>query len=235
MGKPPYFHADYLGDPREEFVAWIDVMGIQNLMKWSIKSTANFVYKTHIAALEAKKCYDRVVIYPVMDGFYVSCDDLSALEDFIIEVMSSILTMIIYEEYPHFRFLIRGGISFGEVYHGRDLEEGASDILYCNPQYKNAILLGQPMIDAHIIEKAAPPLGLAVHASLEHIFSVSRDAVSDSLWWPWFKKCPNFDQQKTMGAIDEYFDWYAAKPTEALYSKSRISEHRDMANRYFNI
>jgi len=48
-----YFNANKLLDPSNEYVCWIDVMGIKSSMERSIKISANFIYKLHIAAIEA--------------------------------------------------------------------------------------------------------------------------------------------------------------------------------------
>lgn len=140
-------------------------MGIQTHMERSIPSAANFVYKTHIAVLKAKT--NNIRVYPVMDGFYASCGDMNEFQTFIGKVLSELLNLFISEAYPHLRFIVRGGIAFGRIHHGRDLEAAASEILQDNQDHKNMILLGQPMIYAHTIEKSAPPFGLAVHDSAQ--------------------------------------------------------------------
>ncbi len=62
------FKSKLIPTPKNEYVAWVDVMGIQSSMSRSIDISANFIFKLHIAALNAKTA--KLNIYPVMDGFY---------------------------------------------------------------------------------------------------------------------------------------------------------------------
>ena len=64
----PFFDARHLGEPSNEYVAWLDVMGMQSILAYSPESAANFVFKFHDAVLKAKS--DSIHLYPVMDGIY---------------------------------------------------------------------------------------------------------------------------------------------------------------------
>jgi hypothetical protein len=52
-------------------------MGIQGALRRSIKIAANFVYKLHDAALQARIAPLR--LYPIMDGFYASSPDVETM------------------------------------------------------------------------------------------------------------------------------------------------------------
>ena len=225
-----FFNATHLGAPNPEFVAWVDVMGIQSHMARSICSTANFVYKTHIAALEAPPT--GIMLYPVMDGFYASCSDITTFQNFLSHVFQKIEVLIVSEVKVHFRFIIRGGVAFGEVYHGKDLKPEASFTLDNEPEYRDKILIGQPMIDAHDMEKLAPPFGISIHPSA-NAFKPTQDNFSGAWWWYWYKEIADFDCAQMKNKLKEYFDWCGGNIPPALYSRERMELHRFRADRYF--
>jgi hypothetical protein len=113
-----FFDARQLGDPSEEYVAWVDVMGIQATLRRSIGSAANFVYKLHDAALQASGPGLR--LYPVMDGFYVSSPERSLLAAFLRAVFLSVAEEHTSQPRERFRFVIRGAVAKGTIYHGSE-------------------------------------------------------------------------------------------------------------------
>lgn len=239
-----YFNSNYLGDPRDEFVAWVDVMGIQNRMVHSIQSTANFVYKTHVAVLEALKVVDQqVTVYPVMDGFYASVADVDCLKKFLIAVFTEIAKELlnIKESEIYFAFVIRGGIAFGPVYHGRNLKREACFILDDNSSYRNMIMLGEPMINAYLIEKDAPPYGLAIHGSVQNSTEVKIDLVrvSGKTWWPWYKGVTEIMPDQMEGQLMHYFNWchieFTGQKYKQKYSKAKRDEHKSLSKRFFSM
>jgi hypothetical protein len=60
---PLFFNAQVLPNPANEYVAWIDVMGVQSAMSRSLNITANFIFKLHVAALQAP--HAGLSLYPV--------------------------------------------------------------------------------------------------------------------------------------------------------------------------
>ncbi len=229
-----YFNPYYLGEPNNEFVAWVDVMGIQNQMVRSIKSTANFVYKTHAAVLEALNVAHQVTVYPVMDGFYASTDDVGHLKRFLIRVFSEIVTEFVKDQPIYYSFVIRGGIAFGTVYHGRSLEREASFILNDNPAYRNMLMLGESMINAHLIEKHAPPYGFAIHESAENFTEGKIDLVSGNTWWPWYKGVDEIIPVQMNDKLKYYFNWCHVAFTEG-YSQDKRDEHNALSERFFSM
>jgi hypothetical protein len=104
-----FFDARELGEPSSEYVAWIDVMGIQGALRRSIKIAANFVYKLHDAALQART--GRLRLYPIMDGFYASSPDSETMGAFLRQVFRSSAQEFVSQEKELFRFLIKGALA----------------------------------------------------------------------------------------------------------------------------
>ena len=48
-------------------------------------------------------------------------------------------------------------------------------------------MLGEPMVNAHLIERHAPPYGLAIHESVQNFTKGEIDPVSGKTWCPWYK------------------------------------------------
>lgn len=220
-----YFNANALPEPHDEHVAWVDVMGCQSHMARSIKVVANFVFKLHVAAIEARQ--EDVTVYPVMDGFYAMAIEAKALQCFLRGVFSDIAALFRGENQNHFRFVIREAVSFGGIYHGRDIGEEGAKRLEENPTYKSSICLGMPIIDAYKTEQQAPPFGLAVHPSATSFIEMSQDGV----WWPWFDA--EFNAAEFSTALSTYYAWCRRKSTDLRYDVARIIIHDALAQKYF--
>ncbi len=226
---PILFNAGQLPAMQSEYVAWVDVMGTQASMSRSINATANFIFKLHIAALRVATPVTR--LYPVMDGFYVSCPERNAMLDFLRGVFQAVAEEFNAEAEPHHRFCIRGGLAFGPVIHGADCGHCAAE-LQGNQIHRDKILLGMPMVQAHLAEQGAPPFGVFVHESAR----VFAPAGSDPLHWVWWKwgtgnANPAWTSLKTK--LAEHLEWCAKRSGTIEYLPERIDAHKKMATQYF--
>jgi hypothetical protein len=226
----PFFNATHLPTPTQEYVAWIDVMGTQASMQRSIDESANFIFKLHVAALEAPR--DGVTLYPVMDGLYASSTSQEKILSFINAVYVSIATEFNKETQAKHRFLIRGGLAFGQVIHGNDIPASVSDVLEANPVYRGAILLGMPVVQAHSTESAAPPFGLSIHESAR-AFAPSGVKPLHVLWWKWppSKKSKVWTSLRTN--LEKHFTWCEQRSSAIGYAQERIRVHKQMFQEYF--
>lgn len=218
-----YFNAKHLPPPSQEYVAWFDVMGTQAFMTRSINATANFVFKLHIAALESMQ--PRLSLYPVMDGVYVTSIGQADILGFLRNVFNLVAEEFIGTADIQHRFVIRGGLAFGPIYHGANVANSASPVLAAHVDYRAKILLGIPMVQAHVSESLAPPFGLFVHESARAFASPGTQPMH-SAWWHW--KAPG-----TAGvwaalepAMHSYLDWYKLRTHSSDYSAQRIDHHR---------
>jgi len=120
-----YFNSDLLGEPDYNYVCWIDVMGTANQMLRSLPISANFIFKLHCAILEACESLSNesgVWVYPVMDGVYVTACDREPLQLLITHTLRRVVMTFVGESKQYHRFLVRGAIAFGPVYHGYKLD-----------------------------------------------------------------------------------------------------------------
>ena len=82
-----YFDASKLPIPDNEYVAWIDVMGMRANLSKSLPVSANFVFKLHSAVLDTP--HTGIQLYPVMDGVFAVGDD----KDEVIEFLKNVMTL----------------------------------------------------------------------------------------------------------------------------------------------
>lgn len=226
----PFFDGNHLPAPINAYVAWIDVMGIQGIMSRSINISANFVFKLHIAALDAGQA--NVELYPVMDGVYAVSTDQAPMVQFLEFVFSRLADVFVSEAEMLHRFLVKGALAFRPVIHGASVPAAASNTLGNRVGYRNAILLGMPMIQAHLGERNAPPFGVYVHESAR-AFAPANQTPFHFAWWRWFAPArwlPLAQELKVQ--LPLYFDWCAARSQAISYEPDRIKYHRELAAQY---
>jgi hypothetical protein len=226
----PYFNAEYLPAPAPEYVAWVDVMGTQVAMSRSIKTSANFIFKLHIAAQRSPQ--SDITLYPVMDGIYVVAPRQTEILNFLRSVFEIVAEELNGTTEPQYRFLIRGALAFGPVIHGSSVPRNASFDLDNKKGYRDAILLGSPMVQAHLCERHAPPFGVFVHESARSFAPVG-DTPMPFVWWRW-RDTGNFTTWSTLSASpEEHFKWCKDRSLSLEYDAQRITIHADMAKQYF--
>ena len=227
---PLYFNERHLPEPSPEYVVWVDVMGIQAIMSRSLAISANFIFKLHTAALEAPNA-DAIIVYPIMDGFYASSPNQRNILDFLRNVFRSVADEVSNQAAIRHRFIIRGGLAFGPVIHGRSVPEQASRTMHNNDVYRNSLLLGLPMVQANASERLAPPFGIFVHESARS-FAPPNEGPLRVVWWEWGDR--NNQVWCQMDAkLTEYYDWCAARAGAIEYDQDRIESHRLMMKQYF--
>lgn len=226
----PYFNAAHLPAPTDEYVAWFDVMGTQASMSRSVKATANFVFKLHAAALQAPRA--QVRLYPVMDGLYAASPSQEDMLGFLSGVFSALAQEFIDENNALHRFMLRGGLAFGPVIHGAGVGAEASDTLAANGQYRDAILLGMPMVQAHLSEANAPPFGVAVHESARAFAPAGAEPLHVA-WWRWSNNTRSKPWSHLEKALLAHLNWFAERSGPLSYAPERIEAHRKMVPQYF--
>lgn len=190
--------------------------------------SANFVFKLHVAALEAQGT--SVKLYPVMDGFYACTKSRAELEQFLCPVFEVLSTLFMKQDNPMFRFIVRGAIAYGDVCHGRDIGDVGSKKLAAKPEYRAAIMLGSPVVDAYRTEAMAPPFGIAVHTSAR-VSPETGEAPYNMEWWPWWRQ--EFDREAFMRRLELHYNWCRQFSGKIGYAPSRIAVHEALATRYF--
>ncbi len=223
-----YFDARALPLPSDEYVAWVDVMGIQSHMHRSINVAANFMFKLHVAALDSP--LKSVRLYPVMDGFYATSPSRQGLEQFLSSVFRQCASAFVGEAKQQFRFVIRGAIAFGSVYHGADVEDSGSKRLAEAPGYRASLVLGPPIVDANLTESDAPPFGIAIHHSAKLSAPVG-DVRYTTDWWSWVDAA--FDKINFCRELKAYYAWCQANAAVIRYDVRRSLYHEYLSLKYF--
>lgn len=234
--KPVYFDAQKMGEPEDNYVCWIDVMGTHNQMMRSLPTSANFIYKLHCAVLEAYEALrlERDVgLYPVMDGLYVTSARRQPLSTLLGISMRHVAETFLQESTNQHCFLVRGAIAFGPVYHGRTVHKEANWVLANHVQQRDSILLGLPMAQAYAAESEAPPFGISIDASAR-AFAPSGDIPFRFIWWDWFSSVsPTLDRSAMLKKLDQYFAWQRQHTHTTGYKLDRIEYHSELAHEYF--
>jgi hypothetical protein len=224
------FDAQHLPRPSNEYVAWIDVMGTKASMGRSISGTANFVFKLHIAAIQQQPS-SGVRIYPVMDGFYASSSDQAAFQSFLRGVFSAVADEFISESEHRHQFVIRGGLAYGPVYHGSDVGSSASSDLAGKTAHRDAILLGMPMVQAHLAEPSAPPFGIAVHESARTFAPAHSDPLHCA-WWFWKHTTTQSTWSALPDKMKDYLIWCRSRAVPYEYPVERVRAHEELFGQF---
>lgn len=210
-----YFDASKLPDPEKQYVAFLDIMGMQKHFVNSQKLSANFIFKFHAAILSAmKKCNkgdQEIRAYPIMDGAYITAASAKTMRQFLVSLFNKLANLYLSESKEEYRFIPRGALSYGNLHHGCDVPPEASKIFSDAESYKSCLLLGHPMVKAYQHEHDAAPFGVYIDdcsscESRQDDDSFRRD-------WKWFKdsyfeQCDEDDpvcigclEQKLVGAF----------------------------------
>lgn len=233
---PIFFSSTQLPSANQEYVAWVDVMGIGPAMGRSVTGAANFIFKLH--AVAAKNYIQGITIYPIMDGLYVATADQAAMLNFLKNIFIECAKEFnsIPANQPHHRFIIRGALAYGPVVHGSSVPD---NVFTPNrgvnpfgqlPNYKNAIMLGMPMVQAHTSETNAPPFGLYIHESARTFAPPGQEPIHH-VWWKWAAKSdPTWKALKT--TIISHFKWCQKNSFALEYKPERITVHLQMSEQY---
>jgi len=207
MQSELYLNKTKLPVPRGEYVVWCDGMGTGQELNRNLDRSAVFVFKLHSAFSKASEGLLHINFYPVMDGMYITCPNRETIEDLIAEVFYLLAKDFVSSNGTANMFLVRGGIAFGPVIHGKDICDSAFGDIVVNNRVKNSILLSPAMVAANRVESKAPPFGLYVDDSA--------------------KTSPVLVDPKDKGFISSLHQWW---------SRERHKSKRDvLPNLYHNI
>ena len=229
-----FFDARRMEPESNQFVCWLDIMGLRNIQERSLSIAANFVMKLHIACLESNSD-DRVRLYPMNDGVYVCAEELMTMVSFLKDVFVKLAYTFTEEDKPLYRFLVKGGLSYGPVVSGEDCKD-CSKVLSEHSGYCKRILLGIAMAQAFNREKDAPPFGLVIDESVRAFGRLGQAPIS-GLYWKWWRWNPTEDDEELVDSLKEelgkYYDWCAKLSSTIGYDVDRIRKHRALLDEYF--
>jgi len=230
---------DNIPSPKGEYVLWCDGMGTSQELHRNMEHATIFILKIHLAFDEVSRKHKTVKIYPVMDGVYATCPTRDEMEDYIAEVYIKLVNNFISSRGTQNMFMVRGGIGYGPVIHGKDIKK---ESLYAKLKMsiKNQILLSPAMVDAYNAESMSPPFGVYVHnsAKVYPIIANKNDCGFRTNLYQWWKKPKYQNLYKTiMPKLYEQILFYfekAEKHSAGMgYTKERIQAHKELAIEYF--
>lgn len=220
-GQPGYFDDRHC---KEEllYVGWFDIMGTQSSMRISLPKISNFIFKMYSYVNESNK--KGLAVYPLMDGFFMTHKDKKVFLDFVDNFFSKLFQNFSDEVRNDHKFMVRGGIAYGPVVIGSKIEE--------NYHFKDALIIGTPVVQAYAGERAAPPFGVYLDESVR-TFPSSAEAIH-SVYYLWKDKMARvMDKKAKYNKVKEYLKWCRSKSKFILYPEDRIEEHRKLAEQYF--
>lgn len=209
-----------------KYVCWIDTMGTQNAMSESLAKSANFVLKLHSVILEAAKQHeDSVIVYPVMDGAYITCSNKKDITIVIRRVYNNLFQIFNDEQDFNKRFIVRGALAFGEIIDGQLLTNDVTTDL--SPEYKKNLVLGMPIIQAFRSERSSPPYGMFIHESARKFDATHKMQGKTFRWW-------QKNKGKQIGEeLIKYFDWCRYNYTLLEIDLPKIQTYIDSVKSYF--
>ena len=245
-----YFDAEYLPVPKGEYVAWCDGMGTGRCLAKSLHRAANHVFKLHAAFSLAKSTAEGIRCYPVMDGVYITAPSRDSIREALRTAFCELGREFISGHGTSHMFMMRGGLAFGPVLHGDDVEEEAfygklrgggavsQEEFRASPLYqaRSQVLLSPAMVLAYNAEKLAPPFGIYVDDSAKsYPVLVHEDAgfISNLYqWWPGHE-----DAEEVASLLYDQILFYLTKSlTHSVgigYKTESIERHRCLAIEYF--
>lgn len=231
-----YFDTRKMGVPQKNFVAFFDIMGMQSHLNASNHISANFMFKFHAAALCAQRdSAGDIYIYPIMDGMYATTAEALAMKHFTSLLFSSLAKVFMDEPASKHLFIPRGAISYGEVFHGREIPDDASKVFSEYKDYKKRLLIGSPMIKAYQLERAASPFGVFIDDCAS--CSLCETGARFTKAWKWFdENGPNercaVPPQDLSEKLRHYFEDLARRATTDEEARNH-SRHLRLISNYF--
>jgi hypothetical protein len=228
----PFFDASELVI-EARFVAWLDVMGTRETMNRSLPKAANFVFKLHIASINARPADLR--LYPMNDGVFGVAESIYTIKTWLsrdFEAVNKANTAAKGDQSKV--FMVRAAIAFGHVIEGCKLPQKASAELHATPTVRDAIVLGAPVGNAYVGEKETGPFGIHVHESAR------KDArTGKALWkhgehmryWQAGEK-PEWVEEAEAGVRD-YLNYCRKHSSSLGYPVDDIKKHEGFATAFF--
>jgi hypothetical protein len=241
------FNSEHLKPADNVYVGWLDLMGAGHIMGASVRKSANFLTRLHMAVHRAVTAVDfKGRLLTINDGVFIVTPSKRELMSVMGRALILLSCDFVAVPRPHDRFLMRGGIAYGPVYFGGDLIPGlAPKKLRENAEFLLPVMFGPPIIQAYRAESFAPPFGVAVHESARAFFPPQEEPfrMTHWLWWapnepvdyprnatplPALKDCLAAD-------LDAHFTWMADTLIFHGVDVAKLSEWRARCVQYFAI
>ena len=222
----PEVNASALKTSRE-YVCWIDIMGTKNIMSESLQKATNFILKFHSCVIRSiKEDSEKIHYYPLMDGIFITTSQLLIMQKAVNSIFSNAANIFLHERQNIHRFIIKGSLAYGPIYHGNIINDSVCHEIASNDDYKKTILLGMPMIQAFTTEKAAPPFGIYIHESARQYQHLQ------GRYYKW--RNSTIDTDKLQAKIESYFNWCDKYSEYLELDPQKIARYKKLTNEYFS-
>ncbi len=211
---------------KSEYVCWIDIMGTRNIMSESLQKATNFILRFHACVLRAITDQKNVKYYPLMDGVFITSPDAQTIQKVINVIFSNVANIFLAQERNIHRFIIKGSLAYGIVYHGHMITNDICQEIAQDEDYKKTILLGMPMIQSISMEKTAPPFGIYIHESAR------KYQILQGKYYKWTD--PNIDFVKLQDKVEKYFDWCSDYSEYLEMDTQKIDKYKKLVKEYFS-
>lgn len=230
-----FFDAKQLPSAKDEYVCFIDIMGIQSKMSHSINQSSNFIFKLHAIILECWRTtsYSHISVYPIMDGAYITSSNKSEILNLLTYIYNLLVTSLMKEDDYKYWFWIRASLAYGKIIHGRNIPYDASLEFSTRVGYKEQLLIGEPMILAYTGERNAAPMGIFIDNSASAKY---QGVPSD---WRWFQnrniKVEQSQIEIFTRKMNECYDHMGKMWNEEEYPLDKRAEHLKRFNEYYTL
>lgn len=241
------FNSEHLKPAANVYVGWLDLMGAGHTMGISVRKSANFLARLHVAihrAQSAIKFSGR--LQTINDGVFIVSSSKREIMSLLGRAMILLACDFVAVPRPQDRFLLRGGIAYGPVYFGKDLIPGLEPKkLRENADFMTPVMFGPAIIQAYRSEASAPPYGIAVHESARAFFPDGEEPFRMT-HWPWWAPNESIDYPEQVPPLTElkdclatdlshHFDWLGETLIFHGVDFSKISAWKTLCSQYFRI
>ncbi|WP_254272953.1 hypothetical protein [Haloarcula marina] len=225
-----YTNSDQLSGVTEEYVCWLDLMGIKGAMSRSIETSAIDILNLHVAVDET---IDRneITHYPVMDGVYLTSESKEDMQQLLIGVFSKLAKDNIENRDREYTYIPRGALSYGPIIHGENISDEANESFMTSSDYADTLLIGLPMIQAIESESKAPPFGIFIDQSARAFAPDGEDPI-ERRWYEWYRYLDDEIEELLYNTLEDYYEWCESNAHRVQYPKEDIKRHRTMAKEY---
>jgi hypothetical protein len=242
-----HFDSRGLKAARNEYVAWIDLMGAGHIMSVSVARSANYLARLHMAVdVAAMHAPAPVSLNPINDGVFVTTPSKAAIMSVVREVLYTLGAYFISTGPPPDKCLLRAAIAFGPVYHGSDLAAGLSGAK--RTKHRDTfthVQFGPPIIQAYKAESDAPPYGVAIHESARAFAPEGEFPFRQThwLWWTTLTELPRPEGMVSLPdlarclSVDllEHFAWMERTAMFQGLPREKIKEWAERVTQYFSV
>lgn len=178
--KLPYFDNSLLPEPKNEFVAWVDIMGISTWASFSYKVPITFMLKFQLKIYQITQEFNTIekktlFYYPFNDGFFLTSEDDGIISETLCKLFKACAEEFLKQletKSPAYVFIPRGAIAYGKVTHGNDI----SDSVFSVKEIKQNMIFGDAVVMANHAERESCPFGMLIHISCLEIITQKYEA-----------------------------------------------------------